>query len=354
MKVPQIPTDLTDDNEQIQRAALLSLTLFQPNVLISQTNIEKTSQFSLFNANLKLGTSSPKKDSLNEFGDIIFCTNPGKANQFGIHQPLICLKEHFLASGDKEIEVTAKRPIIIQFNHQVIEKILMICQTTECFNIDGSAKPPNIAIEKSAYKIRTLQKSFLGAKRVSVSIGSVDILNECPFAKYSLRTSIDSAKLNIAFSERPQCLRFDGAVQSIMLRAGLGVVLHPLSLKAAGKLTNYSWSRIPVLEVDVRSGCLDICVGPDNLRNLDVAQKLFAASGEALVKGLTLGTTTNSVIGISGEEKMRETELVCIETPSTQNAAHNLSTDDDGEYYQDDLRFVILLCSSILQRLNIS
>lgn len=326
----------------MQRVALLSLTLFQPNVLISQTHIEKTSQFSIFNTNLKLGTTSPKKDSLNEFGDIIFCTNPGKANQFGIHPPFICIKERFLASGDKEIELTAKRPIIVQFNHQAIDKLLMICQTTECYFIEVSTNSPNVPIEKSANKVKTLQKSVLGAKRVSVSISSIDVLNECAVTKYSLRTSIDSARFNLAFGDRPQCLRFDGSVQSIMLRAGLGVVLHPLSIRLAGKLTNYSWTRIPVLEVDVRSGFLDICVGPDNLRILDLARTMFAASGEKLIKGLTRGTPNGAVIGSRGEELMRETILLSIETPSLYSNANvdpQQQPNDVGEYYQDDLRF---------------
>lgn len=320
---------------------------------MSQSNREKTSQFSLFNINLKLGTTSPKKDSLNEFDDIIFCTNPGKANQFGIQPPLICIKESISPSDQKEIAISVKRPIIIRFNHQVIDKVLMICQTTDCFSIDGSAKPPNVPIEKSSYKIKTLQKRFLGAKRIGLSISSVDILNECPNAKYSLRTSIDSAKVNLSFSDRPQCLSFEISVKSIMLRAGFGIVLHPLSLKVAGKLTNYTWNRIPVLEVDVRTGYLDICIGPNNLRNLDEAHKIFSSNAKTLLKGLTHGTASNCVIGSSGEREMHTTTLLPIETPfigASLNTGHQQPTQDEGEYYQDDLRFYRQINSlSILQ-----
>lgn len=339
-----MPTDVaTDDTDAIKRLALVSMTLFQPNVLISQSLIEKISQFSLFNANLKLGAAIPKKDALNEFDDTIFTTKPGRVNQFGIQPPLISFKEHLLPTGNKDIDLSAKRPIVICFNHRVFDKVLKICQIADVLSTDSKpakTEPVYPPIDKSAHKIRSLRRSLFNANRIDVSLGSIDLQCECPTSKYSVRFGVDSTNARITFTDRPHCLRFDGCVRSMMMWAGSGVVLHPLSLQVKGRLTKQVWKRVPLLEANVQSGFVDMCLGPENLRNLSVAQKVFASKAASFQAKLMEGKGASSEIGAQCERLMREAELMPIATPSLSDTTTTAQecVGDQGEYYQDDLR----------------
>lgn len=323
----------SDTEPANKRRPLFSATLFQPNVLISQSVLEKTTQLSLFNLNFKLGSElSMDKDTLSEFDDVLFETRAGDLSLFGIPPPLIQFREHILSTGERNIDLHIKRPMLVRFSSRTLDKMLAIRKVLEQFTASTDYQRQCIAPVPitTSNKIKIIQNYVLGAHQMNLSVAQTDVDCSCP-GEYSLKFGLTKFCGRMEFSDHPQRLSFRANVYSLVVNTGRFIMINPLTLDVTGSLTKENWKRTPLVALNVQSTCIDVSIGPENIVNLLRARDAFSECLERANADLI----ADAERWLQRDEQLLGCEGVMHIPMPKGSKIRAVATE---EHYQDDLR----------------
>lgn len=217
------------------------------------------------------------KDTLSEFDDVLFETRAGDLSLFGIPPPLIHFREHILASGEKNIDLHIKRPMLVRFSSRTLDKMLAIRKVLEQFTASTVHQRQCILPLPitTSNKIKIIQNYVLGAQQMNVAIAQTDVDCSCP-AEYSLKFGLSKFGGQMEFGAHPQRLSFRANVHSLVINTGRLIVLNPLTLDVTGSLTKENWKRTPLVALNIQSTCIDVSIGPESILNMIRARDAFS------------------------------------------------------------------------------
>lgn len=272
------------------------------------------------------------KDTLSEFDDVLFETRTGDLSLFGIPPPLIHFREHILASGEKNIDLHIKRPMLVRFSSRTLDKMMAIRKVLEQFTASTDYQRQCIAPVPitTSNKIKIIQNYVLGAQQMNLTVVQTDVDCSCP-GQYSLKLGLSKFSGRMDFADHPQRLSFRVNVHSLVINTGRFIMINPLTLDVTGSLTKENWKRAPLVALNVQSTCIDVSIGPENIVNLMRARDAFS---ECLDRA-NADLVDDAERWIQRGERLLGSESL-IHIPMPKGSRERVAPVE--EHYQDDLR----------------
>lgn len=350
-----IPPESNVNHTPAATNPLFSFTVFQPNVLVSQSVRQRTTQLSVFNLIVRLGASTSGTDDANgningngDFSDTLFSTLPGKPTQSGIPQPLLRLRKQMVESN-VDVDIQVNRANVLNISHQKCQQVMAIMQMftadTQIQHTDSNRPVPTHSL--FGYKYKSIRATLFDADRIRVSLDATTI--DCrwtpptndtvaaAFASYAATFGWSQVGATIGLCNRQQSVRLDATVHAIALHSDRANVLNPTTLSVSATLVKRPWKRQPICLLSLRAPCVDVCIGANSLLNLmRISDSMRSILGPA--------NDTDRVVVPSNDAHLPiDVELLPISTPKVSGMAHAKSDDSEcnevaTEYYQDDLR----------------
>ncbi|XP_037025669.1 vacuolar protein sorting-associated protein 13B isoform X2 [Bradysia coprophila] len=306
------------------RYPLFSITLFQPNMLIAQSSLDKTIQLSLFDLSFKLGSND--SDAQDKFNITVFDTHKGNLNVLGIPPSLILYKEYTTPSGDKNLDIHIDRPMRLYLSPAILDQLLSVNLLLRVYVGQGEFQPGNVI--SSSTTIQNIKNGLRDASRFNFSIAETDldctVLNEFSLKLYLAKMAV---KLNVF--DYPKRLTLDGYVNSLVVSMDRFVIVNPLSVNVICVLTQEQWKKAPLVVCKISSPCIDVNIAPQNIVQTLKARNSFVACLEKYVAKTQLRPST-----LTAHPLIDYSNLVPIKIPR-HIPSSNLSSE---EHYQDDLR----------------
>lgn len=271
------------------------------------------------------------KDTLSEFDDVLFETRAGDLSLFGIPPPLIQFREHILASGEKNIDLHIKRPILVRFSSRTLDKMLAIRKVLVQFTASTDYQRRCVAPVPitTSNKIKIIQNYVLGAQQMNLTVAQTDLDCSCP-GEYSLKFGLSKFSGRLEFADHPQRLSFRANVHSLVINTGRFIMLNPLTLNVTGWLTKENWKKTPLVALNVQSTCIDVSIGPENIVNLMRARDAFSECLERADADLI----ADAEQWLQRGERLDSESLIHI--PMPKGSRERVAPGE--EHYQDDLR----------------
>lgn len=360
--------DKTVDNpqqqQQLQRLPLFSITMYQPNMLISQSVVDKTTQFSLFNLILKFGVDknadNQQQNTTNsdEFADIFFSTKQGDLDEYGVPPALFMYKEYITPAQEKNVEVHLGRQIKFSFSHKTFEKCLALMTIFNEFTTLRHSHINNAAVPvrqnslqhyetclpiPTSNKINMIQQNLFYANRIELTIADIEF-NCNQSLVYDLKFGIRHIQSKLEIFDHPQKLVTTLSANNLTIQTDRLFVLSPTSITMAVSLTQENWKRMPLIVFNTNLECVDLSIGPENITNILNMQNRFLKCWNNYQEQLNAIPLLNDELNQSGavDSEMSE-KILAIESltqiPTPKCSRSNVQSMD--EFYQDDLRYVI-------------
>ncbi|KAJ6640172.1 Vacuolar protein sorting-associated protein 13B [Pseudolycoriella hygida] len=313
----------SESRKEHQRHPLFSVTLFQPNMLIAQSALDKTIQLSLFDLSFKLGADDAESEET--FPITVFDTHKGNLNVLGIPPSLFMYKEYTTPSGDKNLDIHIDRPMRIHLSPIILEQLLSVNSVLQTYIGQGSAQPCHL--KSSANKIQNIKSSLRDANRFNFSIAETDFDCSIP-NEFSLKFYLSKMAVKLNIFDYPKRLTLDGYINSLVISMDRFVIVNPLTINTICILTQEQWKKTPLLICKISSPCLECNIAPQNIVQALKAMDAFMA---CLERALANNMSASSV---SAHPVIDYSNLIQMRTPRLSSAS-NYSTE---EHYQDDLR----------------
>lgn len=294
----------------------ITIHLEQPNILISQSAYEKTTQMSLFD--LKVSMDQTEKN-------LLFHTKQGELDSLGISQPLIKMK--YTNSQTTDLEVQVKRPIKVDFSHTNFQKVMVLMVKVQKHIVKKSNITKKEIIAVNLGKKITVIKSYLkGIDNFDLTSSQLVIdLKVVDLYEFSMFCSSFKSKLKVY--DRPEKIEFSTEVNSLTLRHKDKIALHPLTLQLKVRIVQPYWKKDPLVHINISSYYLRF-----DLHAVLVNQVLLMQ--QEFLKVLTLFKKEAKEID---KNPLRVIKEKLIPLP-TQNAHFEELHRASIEHYQDDLR----------------
>lgn len=344
-----------------QRFPLFAVSLYQPNLFVSQSVLERVTQLSLFDLNITLGAATVVKgdddfftDIDTEFNDVFFQTRAGNPSLNGIPAPLLHCRQQVAANGELCIRVQCQRRVRLRVTTGTLEKLLAIRKVVVQFSGPKLFRPVAAAAAAApiltSKKLKIIQNAMLGAQKLFVSIDNV----YCDFSSdagsggvvepFNVGVSFDNVTCGVDILQHPHRAQFTWTIRSFRLNTGRHVVVSPLSAQVAVSLTKEIWKRDLLVSCSVRANCIDISVTPHSILDLQSAQRTVADWTERFMAtefddGIGYedgGAIIDTSLQWWRDGKRLRPSLVQIPTPHHFSATGHTNAKD--EHYQDDLR----------------
>lgn len=309
---------------EMHRHPLFSVTLFQPNMLIAQSSLDKTIQLSLFDLSLKLGSSDLKSDE--KFSVTVFDTHKGNLNVLGIPPSLIMYKEYTTPSGDKNLDIHIDRPMRLYLSPKILEQLLSVNSILQTYVGPTDTQPTTL--KSSSNKIQNIKNYLRDANRFNFSIAETDFDCSIP-NEFSLKLYLSKMAVKLNIFDYPKRLTLDGYINSLVVSMDRFVIVNPLTINVICVLTQEQWKKTPLLICKISSPCVDVNIAPQNiLQALKAMESFNACLDNYFAKTMLRPSmmTSHPVIDYSN--------LIAIRVP-THTSSSNFSSE---EHYQDDLR----------------
>lgn len=340
--------------DQLQRLPLFSITMFQPNMLISQSSVDKTTQLSVFNFVLKFGidkSSMADNRDADEFSDTFFDTRQGDLDEYGVPPALFMYKEYITPAQEKNVDINLRRPMQFNFSHKTLEKLLALSTifnefTTLRHNRSAHSVPlcgrpsSQHGLTEStpivtSNKINIIQQYLFNANHVEMSIADIEFNCTQPSA-YNLKVGIRDVKVKVDIFEHPQKLTATVSADDFLIQMDRFIVLSPTSVSFGVSLVQENWKRMPLILFNLALECVGVSIGPADITNILAIQRAFDACWQSYQKQLQLIPLLHGSNGIAPDQvdQLPAPSLTQIPTPKCSRT--NVQTMD--EFYQDDLR----------------
>lgn len=336
------PSDKTDAEATASAAhPLISLTVFQPNVLVSQSVIEKITKVSVFNVIVRLGPALDDDSATGrtDFRDNVFVTRAAVQNRDGVPQPLLRIRCHILPGNEVNYDIRVNRPSVLRVSHQTVEKLQHIERLIG--GIRSTTIPPSSASpspSSNLTKFKAVRKMLCGADEIKFFMDETTIessSNSSVSADSTYTATMGWSRISgvIELSTRQQRVHSDAIIHALAMHAGTGIILNPTTIRIIASLAKEPWKRQPLCTLSVRSTCLDACIGPNNVLNVKRMAEAFAHC-LARAEGQRSGEQQSA----SAAASMDDLELLPIATPRVSQEDMPAGAQQNVEFYQDDLR----------------
>ena len=296
----------TEDGEDIV------VVLDTPNVFVSHDKYEKSVNLSLYDLFVMYGMEK------------LFSTRDGVADSSGIKPSLIRVKlsEKMVKSSNCEVQI--KRPMSIEFSHEMLVKIFQLLDLLEGNAIIKRKKNSTIVVpvNKKARKFDKI-KSLLNETK-TFSLTTNQIMMNVKSQEYDFKIALSEFKCKLKSFDRPEKIETSCEVSQLLLMNRSKMICHPLSFQAKLKVSQEYWKKDPLVHVNLNCNFARLDVGWDVLKELQVCGKMFE---DVLVH-------RKDEIKIS-EDLTKGHQPLLVNLPS-KTFTNNLQS--SIEHFQDDLR----------------
>lgn len=346
----------TSAEDQIQRLPLFAITMFQPNMLISQSAVDRTTQLSLFNFVLKFGVDkTPTLDNCDvadEFADTFFDTRQGDLDEYGVPPALFMYKEYITPAQEKNVVIHLRRPIQFNFSHKTFEKLLALSTifnefTTLRHSRNNQSDVPNCrqyarhsGLPEStpivtSNKISIIQKNLFNANRVEISVADIEF-NCSQSNVYHLKVGIRDIKAKVDIFDHPQKLMATVSADAFLVQMDRFIVLSPTSVSLSVSLVQENWKRMPMILFNLALECVGLSIGPTDITNALEIQQNFDKCWKSYQEQLKLIPLLHESADVVQDEAEQLLTKILTQIPTPKCSRSNVQTMD--EFYQDDLR----------------
>ncbi|XP_059611224.1 intermembrane lipid transfer protein VPS13B [Phlebotomus argentipes] len=314
-----------------QQSPLTTVSVFQPNLFITQGVYEKTIQMSVFDMKLALFREQEK----DEFSEVIFHTSKGELDAMGIPPSIFKVRLHQNISNECNLTIQLGRHMKVSVSDKSLRKILEVRTVMQdIMDCDFFAKSnPDQRIStmrKPANAIKFIKSSFLGCDSLLLTLSHLELSAKAESEEIKAVAKDFSVKVKLF--ERPSRVQLDVVLKVLTIITGEHTFLHPMSFIFNTSLIREVWQKTPVCTCHFSTKYVQLDVGPENFLILQKIKEslLECSKGFGIVDG---DNEASSEISQPTDADLEN--ITPIKLPK-------FSGKDDGrvseEHYRDDLR----------------
>lgn len=325
---------------------LISCTISQPSFMVTQNIYDCVVNFSIFNLSVFLPTINKTPGSakcLHLFPESFMDTMPGEITSTGIPPALLTYRAQKTKLKLHEIDIDFSKPLVITISERYIEKICMnlivIYNSIRSPNTNSvSTSCPEPLCRKS--KITLMKANTLNADRLNVKCNNI-ALKLTNHKDYECDLAFSDLKVNLKYLTRPEKCSAKFSLAAVYLRTKKKIFVHPIALKGSIEFLSEPWNRLPLTNVIVKFNVIQVDVSINIIRELKQA-----AEGIQLIANFAQQEIHRFQLLHLHEDSERKSKnrnsLRQLKCPSMSSFIQNNKSLKREEFYQDDLRCVLL------------
>lgn len=306
-------------------------------MLITQTMLDKTTQMSLFNVALSLGsnieeltknTSSTGSFSIDEFNDILIETKIGDLDPRGIRQPFLKVKYQEKLVSRNEVFVELRRPIKVSISHEKMQKVFEIKKSLKSLFMpknNQKLKPKSYAMSSGGSKFKLIRSLLFNINHYKIDINQLLIETMSPNL-YDFKMSFTQINAHLDINDRPERMNIQFELKDFVVSNEKFVIVHPYNLTINTVLTQEYWKREPLIFINLKSTYLQIDVNALNILSAEEMKNAF-------LDVFNNNNQEHDLLKNSSSFDANQAGLIRIPTPNFRK-----QKETKEEYYQDDLR----------------
>uniref|UniRef100_A0A6B2EK58 Putative vacuolar protein n=1 Tax=Phlebotomus kandelakii TaxID=1109342 RepID=A0A6B2EK58_9DIPT len=303
-----------------------TISVFQPNLFVTQGVYEKTIQMSVFDMKLAI-------EGRDEFSETIFNTSKGQLDAMGIPPSIFKVRLHRNISNESTLTINLGRHMKISLSDKSLRRILemrTIMQDILGCDFFKKTEPEQNTIRKPANAIKFIKTSILGCESLLLTLSHLEIGARAESQEIRAIAKDLSAKLKL--SERPSRVQLDVTLKILTILTQQHTFLHPMSFTFSTSIIREIWQKTPLCTCHFSSKYIQLDVGSENfLIFRNISEFLSECSKE-----FGLVDESNEML----QECVQPTEADLLNI--TPIKVPKFSGRDDGktseELYRDDLR----------------
>lgn len=266
------------------------IVLDTPNIFITQDRYEKSVNLSLHDLFVMHGVEK------------LFVTKDGAVDTSGIKPSLLRVK----FSEKSTVDVTVKRPILMEFSHEKLEKILKLLELLEVHGVFKGKKPsesvvdeklpeatkhvnlpsnvskdarkhskdvkntPSVPLNKKLRKFDVIKSKLRDIKALSVL--TTQIVVNIASNGYNFKLALSDFKGKLRAFDRPEKIEVSTEINNLMFKNHEKFILHPLTLQAKVKVAQEYWKTDPMMHVNIEANFIRLDFNLDLLNDFKSLQ----------------------------------------------------------------------------------
>lgn len=334
----------SQNNDESSTKPLFSIRMKQPNLFVIQDAIERVEQISLYSLTWSLFDRTIFEQTEKEFGDIVLETRQGELDDTGISPTLFEFKRVINSNvNDIRILCNMRKPVQVQFTPNNLEKLFCLRNVMKKIldeNIETSqANNVGTPIIR-CNKIADIRKLIGNASSIEFNVTKFSI-NFMTSMNCLLSLAIFKWKSKVDMQKHPEQISFSTSINSIAINTDSSMLLNPMAINFDCVLTQEKWNKQLLILMNFTSNMIDLQISPNDVLTFARIQADFLSCVNRHFNA-TICTNQQSKKFLNSTHPpngFNHENLYSYNLPKFTNQ----SAQTDEEYFQDDLRYDLVM-----------